>query len=115
MEFDIMQTGPMDRQLTFKKKTASGVDSLGAVTYTTTDLKMWAQRRELRGEERFTAQQRVAGLTARYYMQYRQDVIDNVTEQDTFVDSIDGKTYGIHEILPIGRREGIIIAARYPV
>jgi head-tail adaptor len=68
----------------------------------------WAERRELRGDERWSAQQVVAKIACKYRIRYRDDVGPlNIL--------IDGdREYDIHAALELGRREGLelIVSAR---
>jgi len=96
-----MKTGRMNRLVELHLRRETGQDSYGEETQDWTVCKIWAERRELRGTERFAAQQHIATLDARYFIHHR----DDVTTQDRLVDA--GQTYDIHAVLPIGRREGL--------
>lgn len=96
-----MRTGRMDRIVTLKIRTVTGQDSYGEQTVTYADVPAWAERREFRGTERFTAQQRLATLDARYVIHYR----DGIKATDRLTDG--SNTYEIAAVLEIGRREGL--------
>lgn len=70
--------------------------------------QVWAERLELRGDERWNAQQVVAKIACKYRIRYRDDVGPlNIL--------IDGdREYDIHAALELGRREGLelIVSAR---
>lgn len=96
-----MRPGRMDRLVTLQVKTVTGVDDYGEETNTWTDVSVWAERRELRGEERWAAQQVVGTRACFYRVYYRTDL----TVEDRLVDGSD--TYDIKAINEIGRREGL--------
>jgi len=98
-----MRAGRMDRIITLKSRTLIGQDAYGSELTTWSEAETWAERRELRGAERFAAQQVVSELSARYYLHYREDI----DEKDLLVDG--DTTYEIHAVLPLGRREGVEI------
>jgi SPP1 family predicted phage head-tail adaptor len=92
----------MDRLVTLQRATTTQND-YGEEIPTWTDLaKVWAERRELRGAERWQAQQTVAKVQVKYFIYYRA----GLTPVDRLVDS-DGRVYDIHAVLEIGRREGL--------
>ena len=96
-----MKTGRMDRMVTLQKRTTTGQNSYGEEQYTWTDVIVWAERRELRGSERFAAMQTISTVASIYRLHYREDL----TVMDLLKDGDD--TYDIHAVLPIGRREGV--------
>ena len=63
---------------------------------------VWAERLELRGAERWSAQQIVATLTVKYRIRYR----DDITAQCILVDDA-GREYDIQPPIELGRRDGI--------
>lgn len=69
----------------------------------------WAERRELRGDERWNAQQVVAAISAKYRIRYRSDITPMVRVVDA-----DGREYDIQAQLELGRKEGLelIVSAR---
>jgi SPP1 family predicted phage head-tail adaptor len=96
-----MRAGRLDRLVTLGKRTVASLDSYGEEQATWADVQVWAERRDLRGDERWTAQQ-VMGTTACLYRIYHRT---DLTVEDRLVD--DGVTYDIHAILEVGRREGL--------
>ena len=64
--------------------------------------KIWAERLELRGEERWNAQQVVATLTVKYRIRYR----DDITAQCMLVDDA-GREYDLQPPIELGRKDGI--------
>lgn len=96
-----MRTGRMDRLITLKKRSSSSQDTYGTEINIWTDMVVWAERWELKGNERFIAQQQLATLSARYFIYYREDL----TTQDLLVDG--DHTFNIQAILSIGRRKGL--------
>ncbi len=96
-----MRTGRMNRLVTLKLRTQTGQDAYGEETERWTNVPIWAERRELRGQERFVAQQQLATLDGRYLIHYRRDV----TVQDFLIDG--SQTFNIQAVLFRGRREGL--------
>ena len=70
---------------------------------------VWAERLELRGDERWNAQQVVASISAKYRIRYR----DDVGPLDVLIDA-DGREYDISAALELGRKEGLelLVSAR---
>ena len=70
---------------------------------------VWAERLELRGAERWSAQQIVATLTVKYRIRYR----DDITAQCMLVDDA-GREYDLQPPIELGRKDGLelICAAR---
>ena len=64
--------------------------------------KIWAERLELRGTERWNAQQVVASVSCKYRIRYR----DDITAQCMLVDDA-GREYDIQPPIELGRRDGI--------
>ena len=62
----------------------------------------WAERLELRGDERWNAQQVVAGMSCKYRIRYRADV----GPLNVLIDS-DSREYDIEAALELGRKDGI--------
>lgn len=62
----------------------------------------WAERLELRGDERWNAQQVVAGLSCKYRIRYRADV----GPLNVLIDS-DSREYNIEAALELGRKDGL--------
>ena len=68
----------------------------------TTIAAVWAERKELRGEERWQALQTVAKIEAIYRIRW----MAGLTPVDRLIDT-DGRVYDIQAVLEIGRREGL--------
>ena len=64
--------------------------------------KIWAERLELRGAERWNAQQVVASISCRYRIRYR----DDITAQCMLVDDAD-REYDLQPPIELGRKDGI--------
>ena len=96
-----MRAGRMDRLVMLRIHDVSSQDEYGEEVDRWQDVPVWAERRQLRGTERFVAQQRLASLDARYFLHYRSDV----KSRDQIIDG--EQTYDIHAVLEIGRREGL--------
>ena len=64
--------------------------------------KVWAERLELRGTERWNAQQVVASVSCKYRVRYR----DDITAQCMLVDD-DDREYDIQPPIELGRKDGI--------
>ena len=63
---------------------------------------VWAERLELRGAERWSAQQVVATLTVKYRIRYR----DDITAQCMLVDDA-GREYDLQPPIELGRKDGL--------
>lgn len=96
-----MRAGRLDRLVTLQIKTVGAKDDYGEETQTWADHPVWAERRELRGDEKWTAQQVLGTRACTYRIYYRTDL----TVEDRLVDGSD--TYDIQAINDIGRREGL--------
>ena len=85
--------------------TAAGTetcDTDNKVKPVTLPAKIWAERLELRGAERWSAQQVVSTLTVKYRIRYR----DDITAQCMLVDDA-GREYDLQPPIELGRRDGI--------
>jgi len=92
--------------------TAAGTetcDDNNKVKPVTLPATVWAERLELRGDERWNAQQVVAGISCKYRIRYR----DDVGPLDVLIDS-DSREYDITAALELGRKEGLelLVSAR---
>lgn len=67
----------------------------------------WAERLELRGDEKYQSMQVVGEIQCIYRIRYR----DDVSTLNIFVDNEDEKEYNISYIKQLGRREGLEITA----
>jgi len=96
-----MNPGAMDRIVTLKVRSNATTGDYGEQTWTYTEYEVWAERRELRGSERYEASQVVDTFDCKYRIRYREDL----SVKDLLVDGDD--TFDIVAILPLGRREGL--------
>ena len=94
----------MDRLVTLYKRTVASLSDYGEETVTWATAQVWGERVELRGEERWTAQQVVGTRACKYRIRYRTDL----AVDDRLVDGDD--TYDIHAIVELGRKEGLELA-----
>jgi SPP1 family predicted phage head-tail adaptor len=78
------------------------VDENNTVKTVTLPAQVWAERLELRGDERWGAAQVQANITCKYKIRYR----DDVGPLDILIDA-DDREYNIHAVLELGRREGL--------
>ena len=69
----------------------------------------WAERLELRGDERWNAQQVVASMSGKYRIRWRSDV----GPMNMLIDS-DSREYDVQAVLELGRKEGLelLVASR---
>jgi SPP1 family predicted phage head-tail adaptor len=86
----------------FTAAAETALDADNKVKPVTLPAQVWAERRELKGDERWGAAQVQANLTCKYRIRYR----DDVGPMDILVDA-DGREYDIHAAPEIGRREGL--------
>ena len=77
-------------------------DTDNTVKPVTLPATVWAERLEVRGAERWSAQQVVATLTVKYRIRYR----DDITAQCMLVDDA-GREYDLQPPIELGRRDGI--------
>lgn len=97
-----MRSGRLDRIITLQRA-VKDQDEYGEEIETWVDITdCWAERVELRGSERFEAQQTQAKVEAKYRIWW----MPGVTPIDRLIDS-DGRVYDIKATLEIGRREGL--------
>ena len=85
--------------------TAAGTETCSAdnkVKPVTLPATVWAERLELRGEERWSAQQVVASVSCKYRVRYR----DDITAQCMLVDD-DDREYDIQPPIELGRKDGL--------
>jgi len=94
-----MRAGMLDRRITIESAVTT-LDSSGQpIAVWSTFATVWAARRDVRGSERFTAEQELATRTATYRMRW----ISGVNEEMRVVDA--GVTYDIEGIAD-NRRQG---------
>ena len=101
-----MQAGRLDRLVTLQHRvltrdTATGEEVVTYTTYAT----VWAGKRDLRGSERYAAQQVNSDTTTAWQIRHRTDVVA------TDVLGYDGLQYNITGIAEIGRRDGLELQA----
>jgi len=85
--------------------TALGTETCDAdnkVKPVTLPATVWAERLELRGAERWNAQQVVASVFCKYRVRYR----DDITAQCMLVDDA-GREYDLQPPIELGRKDGI--------
>ena len=81
---------------------ATACTATNKVKPVTRGYREWAERLELRGDERWNAQQVVAGLSCKYRIRYRSDV----GPLNVLIDS-DSREYDIEAALELGRKDGL--------
>ena len=81
---------------------ATALNAGNKVKPVTRSYQEWAERLELRGDERWNAQQVVAGLSCKYRIRWRSDV----GPMNMLIDS-DSREYDVQAVLELGRRDGL--------
>lgn len=101
-----MRAGLLDRRITLQRKTVVQSDS-GQEEVTWIDIAtVWAQKVELRGNERFTAKQITGNSILTFRVRWSLAVSQvNVEDQIIYKEL----TYDITDIREIGRHEGLEI------
>jgi SPP1 family predicted phage head-tail adaptor len=95
----------LDRRVKLQRREVEQ-DQYGAETETWVDIAtVWAQRLELRGDERWQAQQAVATTDIKYRIRH----LSGLSPMDRLVDG--GRVFDIKAVLEIGRRDGLEIHA----
>ena len=100
-----MRIGSLDKRIIIKAKTATE-DTFGEAveTWITLDT-VWGKKRDLRGSERYTAKQNLAGVDCVFTIRYRNDLTSlNVLECENI-------EYEITGVVELGRKEGLEIYA----
>lgn len=101
-----MRAGELDRRVTIEQPTETR-DSYGEPVTTWSELAtVWASREDMRGQERFTAQQVHSELTTVFRMRYRDDVTTKMRLKEN------GVIFDIEEVVETGRREGLEITTK---
>lgn len=96
-----MRAGKLDRRVKLQRYTVTQ-NTLGEEVQTWVDVAtVWAGRRDLRGTERYAAQQMVAKTTVIYTIRYRA----GLTPLNRLIDGSD--VYDIQAALQVGRKEGL--------
>lgn len=101
-----MEPGRLDRRIRFERKDVTQ-NNYGEEGVTWTPIAtMWAARQNLRGDEKWSAQQVAGELVSRYVIRYREDL--NPTMR-----LIDGaRIYDVHQLYPTDeRRHWMVIEA----
>ena len=100
-----MMAGRLDRRITLQRKTVTQ-DEYGQEIETWTDLAtVWAEKRDMKGSERWQAQQKVAEVETTWRIRWR----DGITPLDRLLDG--DQVYDVTGVAEIGRREGLEITA----
>jgi SPP1 family predicted phage head-tail adaptor len=102
----VISAGKLDRQITLQRKSFIK-DEYGAETETWIDIAtVWAQKLDMRGTERHTAQQTVAQLDTKFRIWNRRGLtpIDRI--------SYAKKIYDVGGVLEIGIGEGLELHAK---
>ena len=103
----ISDPGFLDRRVTIQQFTSSS-NEFGEVIETWTDLAtVWANVRELRGEERVESARLTAVVDTYFTIRYRTDVEPKMRL------SYEGELFDIIEVLELPRREGLQIEAKW--
>ena len=101
-----MRAGELNRSIVIQGASVTQ-DGFGEDVYTWTkihtDDTLPAAIKPNRGNERFTAQQVVGKAVATFKIRWRSDV--TVTNRIVY----DGRDWDIHDVRPLGRREGLEI------
>lgn len=103
-----MAAGNLDRRVRLERATRAANAFNELVETWATLATVWAEYEPLRDAERYAAGQVGATATARFRIRYSSTVAD-LGPLDRLV--YDGRTYDIHAVKEIGRREGLEITA----
>lgn len=104
-----MRAGNLDRPVELRHRVLTqNAAGEKVASWPSTYASVWAQKRDVRGMKRFTAQQFVADQTTEFTLRHRTDVL----QTDRLVTTDDGKVYEITQIAEIGRREGLDLLCR---
>lgn len=100
-----MRAGRMDRRITIERR--ADVQDAAGEPVPGWDLvaERWAQKRDVRGRERFAAEQEIGEETAVFVIRWLAGIDSSMRIRH------DGKVYGIVGLAEIGRREGLEITA----
>lgn len=100
-----MRAGPLDRRISIERP-ASVQDAAGQpVPGWELVAERWAQKRDVRGRERFAAEQTIGEETAVFLIRWLAGI------DATMRVLHDGKVYGIEGLAEIGKREALEITA----
>ena len=100
-----MRIGALDKQIIIKAKIATE-NTFGEPVETWISLDtVWGKKRDLRGSERYTAKQNLAGVDSVFTIRYRKDVTPlNILECENI-------EYEISGVVELGRKEALEIYA----
>lgn len=102
-----MRTGRLDRIITIQGFSSSQ-DSYGEEIKTWTDTaKVWANKRNAKGNERFIANQDVATVDAIFTIRYREGITPLMRLLDA-----DGREYNILSVIEVDRRRWLELYAQ---
>jgi len=102
--------GALDRQVAIEKPTTASRSDSGQKQVTWVEIaRVWANRQDLRGRERFLAEQTASHITTRWIMHYRADVTPEKRIRDigdpVLADGALGRLYDISAALEVGGRQ----------
>lgn len=100
-----LAAGRLDRRITIEQPSFSQDASGQPVATWSTLATVWGAKKDIRGRERFAAEQEIAEETTVFLIRWRNDV----TVEMRLVH--DAKTYRIEGLAETGRREGLEITA----
>jgi len=94
---------------TFTAAAETVLNAANKVKPVTLPATVWAERRELKGDEKWQSLQTIAKVACKYRIRYR----DDVGPLDMLIDS-DSREYDISAALELGRKEGLelLVSAR---
>jgi SPP1 family predicted phage head-tail adaptor len=95
----------LDRRITIQRPVATQNTYGEQVISWVKVADLWAQKRDMKGMERFAAQQVMAQVDTKFVIRYRSDV----TPINRLV--FEGRNYDIASVLELGRRESLEILA----
>lgn len=101
----MIQAGKMDRLLTLYKPVRTRLSTGEEIVTPTEYGTAWAERKPLRGTERWVAQQVAAEVDERFIIRYRQN-LSPICEI-----AFEGRRYEVTSVTEIGRHEGYEILA----
>ncbi|MFV2082812.1 MAG: phage head closure protein [bacterium] len=101
-----MRAGQLDRIIMLRSMTST-TDDYGEQVETWADVgEVWAQKKDLRGGERFAAAQTVGQVDTVFIIRY----IDGAGSLNQLIH--DDRTYDIKAVLEVGRRKGMELHCR---
>jgi SPP1 family predicted phage head-tail adaptor len=98
-----MLSGTLDRRITILQLVKLS-DAMGGFEESyTTFATVWGNLKPLRATERYATGMTQNTITTRLLIRYRTDITTDMRAV------VDGRTYHIRGILPMGRREGVVL------